>query len=129
METNSIKLLNKVLNYSVAKQKKISKNIANVATENYQREDVDFSKFLKQSEAAGNLRIEKPKHIDISNIDTYQSELIEPTKDLSSGSGKNNVNIDEEMAEMAQNSLLFKFASQKLNSQFRQIRKVISGGR
>ena len=49
-------------------------------------------------------------------------------KSTENASGYNNVDVDQEMADMAQNSLLFKFAARKLNFYFRSIQSVIKGG-
>lgn len=128
METKTVQLLGKVLDYSSLKQKVISENIANIATENYRRKDVDFADFLKESQKAENIKNSNSRHIKLntSEIDLPKNVIKEGD---STASGKNNVNIDQEMAEMAKNSLLFKFASQKINGHFKKIQTVIKGGR
>ena len=43
-------------------------------------------------------------------------------------SGINNVDIDKEMADLAENSIMYKFAAKKLQTYFRTLQEVIKGG-
>jgi hypothetical protein len=43
-------------------------------------------------------------------------------------SGINNVNIEKEMSELAENTLRYKFASRKVGDYYRTLQKVIKGG-
>ena len=43
-------------------------------------------------------------------------------------SGVNNVDIDKEMSDLAENSLSFKFASRRIGDYFKLIQEVIKGG-
>ena len=43
-------------------------------------------------------------------------------------SGSNNVNIEREMSELAENTLRFKFASKKVGEYYRSMQNVIKGG-
>ena len=124
------KLLEKVLDYAALKQKLISKNIANLSTVNYKREDISFDQYLNKN-VRGGLQINNPRHIASSEIKAPgQSDFkIEKDRNEENVSGMNNVDIDQEMAEMAQNTLLFKFAARRLNHHYRQLQSVIKGGR
>ena len=129
MSGSNVKLLEKLLDYTVAKQKVISKNIANVGTLNYQREDVKFEDVLSK-EISSSVRTTDPKHISL----TAPAEKDAGFKTIKSGPEEkanlyNNVDVNQEMADMAQNSLLFKFGSRKLNGYFHTIQHVIRGGR
>ncbi len=62
---------------------------------------------------------------DISPNSKFESVLDEST-DMDSGI--NNVNIDREMAELAENTLRFKFASRKIGDYYRNIQNVIRAG-
>jgi flagellar basal-body rod protein FlgB len=124
MATFDIKLLENFIDYSSLRNKVISKNIANIGTSGYQREDVDFKDIF--AENLSQLKTTEPEHIP-SCPDNAGSTV---TKDTSTDmvSGVNNVNIDEEMAELAKNTIQFKFASQKIGNHFKILQSVINGG-
>ncbi len=121
------KLLERVLDYAALKQKVISQNIANAGTVNYKRKDVEFratySNAIKSLEA---------KHIGNigGNQKTLQTEIKVVTDNSKNyDSGFNNVDVNKEMADMAQNTILFRFAARKLNGYFKTLQNVISGGK
>lgn len=129
MSTQTVKLLEKTLDYSILKQRAISKNISNVATENYIREDVKFEDVLNVN-SSSKMTATNSKHFNGSEMrpsDQPDYTISQDTDSESVDSGKNNVDIDREMAEMAQNQMLFKFASQKLKSHYNSLQSVIKG--
>jgi flagellar basal-body rod protein FlgB len=127
--SNNIKLLEKVLDYSALKQKVIGKNIANATTVGYKREDVDFQNVL--SSVNNNLKTSEPQHImNGSHAITGNSELkVVEEDDTENVSGFNNVDIDREMAELAENNLMFRFSSKRMTQYFQDMQSVIRGGR
>lgn len=130
MSIKTIKLLEKTLDYSVLKQKAISTNIANIGTKNYKREDVKFEDVLNNT-INGKMKTDNPNHFSGSEVKLPEQPDFTIEKDDTidpNASGINNVDVDREMAEMAQNQLLFKFASQKLKSHYRALQGVIKGG-
>ena len=124
MATFDIKVLENFIDYASLRNKVISKNIANIGTEGYQREDVDFKAMFAENLAA--LKTTDPKHIPASQVNSELEVTEKRGGDMASGI--NNVNIDEEMAELAKNSIQFKFASQKLGNYFKMLQSVIKGG-
>lgn len=122
------KSLVRMLEFCTQKQKVLSKNIANIGTENYNREDVKFKDILDEN-MGGELKTTNTKHF--ASADGHLSEnpieIVEDnTKDKISGI--NNVDIDTEMAEMAENTLKFKFAAKKMGDYYRNIQNVIKNG-
>lgn len=127
MPQSLVNTLEKMLDYCAEKQKVISKNITNVGTNNYKREDIKFKDILAGS-ILPELKSSDPKHI--SNFQYPDSNEFEIIKDESANlvSGVNNVDIDTEMAEMAENTLKFKFAARKMSDYYKGLQKVIKGG-
>jgi flagellar basal-body rod protein FlgB len=127
--SNNIKLLEKVLDYSALKQKVIGKNIANATTVGYKREDVDFENVLNS--VNNKLKTSEPQHImNGSHAISENSELrIVKDGDTENASGFNNVDIDQEMAELAENNLMFRFSSKRMTQYFQDMQSVIRGGR
>jgi flagellar basal-body rod protein FlgB len=126
MSSSNIKLLENVLDYSSLKNKVISKNIANIGTEGYRKEDVNFNDFLSQS--INNLTTTNSKHLEGIKVSSDLNFQISNSNDSEMSSGINNVDIDTEMANLAENTLLFKFASKKIGGHFRNLQNVIKGG-
>ena len=123
-----VKTLENLINYTALRNKVISKNIANIGTEGYKREDVEFKEILGDNMHA-RLQTSNEKHMgaiqEPDNSGEYKV-VIDKNRDMSSG--VNNVDIDKEMGSLAENTLLFKFASKKLGDYFKQIQYVIKGG-
>jgi len=126
LTSNSAKSLEKLLDFCATKQQVISKNIANIGTENYRREDINFKEYLaknisplktsNESHITNNPFVEMNEEIEI--IESKSEEMI---------SGMNNVDIDLEMSELAENSIKYKFAARRLSSYFKNLQNIISG--
>ncbi|MEG8945605.1 flagellar basal body rod protein FlgB [Rosettibacter firmus] len=127
--SSTVKLLENLLNYCAIKNKVIANNIANIQTENYKREDVSFKNLLKEN-TDSILKTTNNKHLPAINTTQDSNPVFEIIYDESSDntSGINNVNIEKEMAELAENTLRFKFASKKIGDYYRTLQNVIRGG-
>ena len=129
MSVSTIKLLENFAGYCAERNKVISENIANIGTENYQRKDVVFKDLLSENMNA-QLKTNDERHFVTSgeyNGDVPDFKIVtDHSKD--NVSGVNNVDIDKEMADLAENYLNFKFASTKISSYFKTIQNVIKGG-
>ncbi|MBA4406884.1 flagellar basal body rod protein FlgB [bacterium] len=125
----SVKLLQNLLDYCAVKNKTIAKNISNIGTENYKREDVVFKNLLDEN-VNSFLKTTEGKHIAnpqaINNQDPKFDHVYDESDNMESG--VNNVNIDKEMSELAENTLRYKFASRKVGDYYRSIQSVIKGG-
>ena len=123
----SVKLLQNLLDYTSEKNRVIAKNIANIGTEGYQRQDVVFKEILNES-SNSLLKTDNSKHLsglaESSNASKF--EYITDKSD-SMDSGINNVSIEKEMSELAENTLRFKFASKKVGDYYRNLQRVIKG--
>ena len=118
MPIPSNKTLEKLLDYSAIKHKVIAQNIANAETNNYRRREVEFKELLTNNIK----KIEKSELIESE----YEIKVDENSPVLAKG---NNVDISKEMADMAKNSIMFKFAANKINSYFQNLQEVIQGGK
>ena len=124
-----IKNLENLLGYLVVKNRVISKNIANVGTENYKREDVVFKDLLNKSTNEV-IRTADDRHISLNNSGSADGKTFQVVQDNenNSVSGINNVDIDKEMSELAETTLLYRFATRKIGDYFKSIQGVIKGG-
>jgi len=127
--SSPVKQLENLINYLVVKNDVISKNIANIGTKNYKREDVVFKDLLSDN-LNGGLRTTNSQHIGANGPSSEGGGgfQIVYDSDKEAVSGFNNVDIDKEMSELAENTLLYKFASKKIGDYFKNIQNVIRGG-
>ncbi|MDI9513541.1 MAG: flagellar basal body rod protein FlgB [Clostridiaceae bacterium] len=114
--------LQKALDASWLRNEVISNNIANVDTPGYKRKTVKFEEFLSSEMKTGKISKGQTrlKSSDIMVSHDYST--------LSYRSDGNNVDIENEMAELATNSLRYNTLIQKMNGDFQNLRKVIRGG-
>ncbi|MHB1687309.1 MAG: flagellar basal body rod protein FlgB [Ignavibacteriaceae bacterium] len=126
MPQSTIKLLEDFAGYCAVKNKVIAKNIANIGTENYRRQDVVFKDVLNEN-MNSLLKTSGGKYAeDISSASTPKYEIITDNSQ-DKVSGVNNVDIDKEMADLAENNLNFSFAAKKIGDYYKTIDSVIQG--
>lgn len=114
--------LHKALDASWLRNEVISNNIANVDTPGYKRKTVKFEEFLNSEMRTGKITSGKTRFRSSDILVTQDYET------LSYRSDGNNVDIENEMAELATNSLRYNTLIQKMNGDFQNLRKVIRGG-
>lgn len=127
MPDSNIKLLENFADFCAARNKVISKNIANIGTQNYRTEDVVFKNVLDEN-MGSILKTTDSKHIGGSGNGASPEFEIKIDNSTDNVSGINNVDIDKEMAKLAENTLNFKFASNRISDYFKNIQMVIKGG-
>ncbi len=129
MPISTIKLLEDYSSYCAEKNKILSENIANIGTENYQRKDVVFKNMLNDN-MNSMLVTNDSTHIGSiqPNNNDEKSYQIITDKSKDDVSGINNVDIDKEMSELAENTLNFQFAAKKISDYYKNLQNVIKGG-
>jgi len=129
MPVSVIKQLETFANFCVEKNKVISKNIANSGTANYRREDIVFKNVLSETMSTS-LKGTENGHLG-AQVGPSRDENFEKVFDNSSEAnpGENNVDVDKEMAELAENTLRFKFVSKKLGDYYKNLQETIKGSR
>lgn len=126
MSVDNVKLLKSYLNFLVEKNKLITKNIANRESVNYRRQDVDFSQYL-ENEKSNAMKTDNPRHIKTPMIEEINPIIhIKNSDEFDMDNGE--INIENEMAELAKVTLNFKFAAKSVNGYFKKLQTVIKGG-
>jgi len=122
--------LAKSLDARMARQKVIANNIANVETPGYHRKEVKFEESLADALNRSLLQGAKTnaKHFELGRprVGDVQFEVIEPV-DHTMSSGVNNVDIDFEMASLAENQIGFSYAMKMLKSSHDKLNAAIQG--
>ncbi len=127
MPIDGNKIFETYLDYSSVKQKLISKNIANINTLFYQREDISFDDYLNEV-SKDQMKITDGRQIEFANGIAKNPEDKAIIKDTNPEleSNFNNIEIDKEMADLARNSIMFKFASRKVGNYYKTLQSIIS---
>lgn len=130
MSVSAIKNLENFLELTAIRQKVISRNLANVNTEYYKREEVSFDDVMAQN-LTTQMKVTNELHMGSPETDSIKDMHIKIVQDdkTTYNSGINNVNVDKEMSDLAENTILFKFASRKINGYFKELQDVIKGSR
>jgi len=109
------------------RQRVIANNIANVSTKGYRRQELRFQEYLdsfvRQPPVEGQRT--DPKHMTVPSP-TFSPEVFEPETGLND-TGLNNVDIDMEMADLAENHLFFNVGTRLLSGGFDGLKKAING--
>jgi flagellar basal-body rod protein FlgB len=129
-----IPVLNRALDAYALRQKVIAGNLANITTPGYKAQSVKFEEELSGAMQSGSIpgKTTDPRHMAIGGS-TLQG--VTPTVESTPAgaqtdalaSGVNNVDLDQEMAELAKTQLRFRFAARLIGDTFRGIQKSIRG--
>jgi flagellar basal-body rod protein FlgB len=127
-DQTNIPTLLKSLDATMLRARTIANNVANVNTPGYQRLEVSFEEELRRSLDNNRLKGTRTQegHMalgakNVSKINPQVERPIDPTLP----SGVNNVDIDSEMAKMAENQILYNFSSKMLITSLRKINSAI----
>lgn len=119
IDDNTMKALAASLKYRQMRQELIASNIANAETPGYKAKKIDFEAALARAlDADGkmNLKVTDSKHYNVGNggFDNLKPEVSEKNDGIISMDG-NTVDRDAEMAEMAENKIMYDASVQLLN--------------
>ena len=105
----------------------IAQNIANIDTPNYQRKRVDFESELRQSTQKRSevLGVTHKSHIPISPSGTGLRGPEGSQELVSSRRDGNNVDIDQEMVELAETQMRYNAATNALSTKLQTLRDVL----
>ena len=122
-----VPVLNAVLDVTQLRQRVIANNIANVSTKGYRKQDVQFKEYLESfvRKPVVEGQVTNGRHMPIPKPIAHPI-VYEPETSLND-SGLNNVDIDREMADLAENHLFFNVGQRLIRGQFDGLKKSISG--
>ncbi len=123
---NSMRMMEKSMEFLWTKQTALLDNISNSETPNYREKLVTFEEdFQRQLEAADHGRNKITKRTmreTIENASWEVRELEEVTR-----RDENGVNVTEQMTELVRNAYQMQYVYQSLNSDLSALRTAISG--
>jgi len=120
-------VLEKSLNASSLRQKVLADNIANVDTPGFKRSDVDFQLALNTAlgSSGSTLSLKTTYHRHITSAETESQTIVQTDNSTSIRNDANNVDIDREMANVAENGLYYNSLTRTISSQLGLLRMVI----
>jgi len=130
LENTTINVLKIGIEGTNERHKAIANNIANVDTPKYQRATVEFEEQLKRAINHSGIigRRTNPAHFIIGGPE--EINLVRPRVDIDNitrfRADKNNINIDEEMADLAENTQRNVQFTELLTRRYSSIKQVIS---
>ena len=116
IHTERMDFLSQLLNAATMRHDVIAQNIANVNTPGFQTLAVSFEEMLQQ--ASGTTA--EP------SASSIPPQIVPGTGGIERSDG-NNVDVDQEVARLQKNTLLFKVYTQVLATEIAQMRSAISG--
>ena len=122
-------VMKKGLNMMSTRQSLISSNISNIDTPGFKASDIDFQAQLREalgSKEGLNLRTTNGKHFgpSTSSIEDLTPDLFE--EDAAAKSNGNNVNVDNEMAKMAENQIMYNATVQLMMKRGSTVRSAVT---
>ena len=135
-DASSIPVLSRAMDAYALRHKAIASNIANVNTAGYRAKCVSFEDQLAGALQSGSIpgSATNVHHMPIGSPSSPEEAPIALQDESTGGnaadplvSGSNNVDIDNEMAELAKNQIRYKFSARLLTNVFKQLQASIRG--
>jgi flagellar basal-body rod protein FlgB len=123
------RILAKVLDFRAVRQNVIAGNLANSETPGYVMKELPFEKELQKAVDDTMIRPLKGESEQINVSTSIMDEGFDPTKLIREYGKPNELNIDSEMAKMAQNNLLYETSTRLLSKKFEALKTVIESRR
>ena len=118
----SVDKLSNMASYYLERTKVIQGNIANADTPGFKPKEIIFERELtRQIE----LKKENPKHIDPFPETKTEKKVIE--LENFSGYDENRVNVQEELAKLAESSIMYKSMVKAMKKEFSKLKLAITG--
>lgn len=128
-----VQLIHKSLDFRAQRNILLAGNIANIETPGYKAQDLVFEKALGEAMRArepGPLTITHPRHLDgrmAKPLALVKPEVIQSANPVGSLDG-NSVELEKEMAKLAENQVSFQALAQMMTFKFNQLRTAMREG-
>ena len=123
------KLLSTVLDLRSVRQNIIAGNLANSETPGYIQKEILFEQELQKAFDKESIKLEKSEPEHISGSEYIMENGFNPYQLVKEYGKPNELNIDTEMAKMAQNNLMYEASTRLLSKKFELLKAVIDSSR
>jgi flagellar basal-body rod protein FlgB len=120
---NYINVLDKAADASWKRNEVITNNIANVDTPGYKRKDVQFEAYLTSALLGDN---SLDNRVDDVDLDTLDASVYTDNASLSYRLDGNNVDIDTESANLAENQIRYYTLLDSMTQEFSRLKSVLT---
>ena len=120
--------LKKALSVYARRQRVTAENIANVETQGYKAQQYTFEEMLQK--ARGNSlqgKTTRDGHMPVGRNEIQNTDGKVEAQDLGFDNGVNDVNVDQEMTEIATTELSYRLATRVLSMKYNIMREAIGG--
>lgn len=125
----TINMLGRSLDLGSMRHKLISSNIANQETPGYKAVDVDFMAALNKAEGEA-LPMSKSDERHLKGVSSVSQGAVSVQQTgVDEGYDRNSVNIEKEMAKMAENTMMYNAAADILARKFKGLEYAVREGR
>jgi len=118
-------ILTKQMDACTLRQRVIADNVANINTPGFKKSSVNFQQQLKEALDSSDIT---GRTTEQASISTLEPQVVK-VRDTAMKAGKNNVDIDQEMVDLAANTLLYRLATRVQSDRANMLSYVIKGGR
>ncbi len=127
LDNNHLNTLKKAVQVYANRHQVTAQNISNVQTRGYRAQELKFEDMLNGADHRLQGQRTQEGHLSLGRRDiaSAQSEIVET--DSNYDNGVNNVDIDEEMTELATTDLSYRLATRLLSMRYNVLRGAIKG--
>lgn len=124
---NTITLLGRSLNVSLARQNALASNVAHLDTPNFTPRDVDFAQALRDAESTEGVALRRThaSHVDDAKGGGPVGSLVERA-DRAPGPDGNTVDLDMQMARVAENAIFYQANTRAISKKLALLKYVVS---
>jgi flagellar basal-body rod protein FlgB len=123
---NYINVLNQAANASWVRNTVLNNNLANVSTPGFKRSDIRFEEYLKKELASAGTQVFMDKAVAGVDLANLKTTTYVDQRELSYRLDENNVDVDVENANLAQNSIRYYTLLDSMTQEFARIRMVLN---
>ncbi|HEY3330542.1 MAG TPA: flagellar basal body rod protein FlgB [Capsulimonadaceae bacterium] len=131
LETPTLNLLERALDYASTRQEVLSNNISNANTPGYRRKEASFDDILAMAQGGAAARVSQinqtTRKMFAGGLQGKTGFDIVETGEGSMRVDGNNVDMDAEMSRLAQNQIYYETITQITGGQFSALKGVIKG--
>lgn len=122
---NYINVLNKAADATFVRQQVLMNNLANVSTPDFKRSDITFEKYLK-TELSTDGRLSMDKAVAGVDLGNLKASVYVDQSELSYRLDGNNVDVDTESSNLAQNQIRYMTLIDSMTQEFSRIKMVLN---
>ncbi|MDE7327568.1 MAG: flagellar basal body rod protein FlgB [Lachnospiraceae bacterium] len=123
---NYINVLNKAADACWVRNAVLDNNLANVSTPGFKRSDIMFEDYLKKELSNAGTEVSMDRAVAGVNLSNLKATTYVDQKELSYRLDGNNVDVDVENANLAQNTIRYYTLLDSITQEFSRIRMVLN---